>query len=560
MKPVLLKASLMSLLLTPAAAQGQVIDDTLRQKATLRLGTATPDDHIIALARAAKVSVFADATQLSAAAKPLSLGGEDALLNWLLQISHECRLSWQRQGEKTFLFWSEPDVPELAQVLLAAKENQPTAARELVADAPTPPGQQGVQQGQAMANRSQMANRYQVALALVEYLQNVHGWDGNVASLSLNLKLSSLPADLQAQVLALAHSQTLPSSLSSDTAWLSSHVWEQARLGIMRGQEAPVLTASATINGRLSIQGFAFWGSPVTPRRASGTSGGLAVPKTAVTYRSLAQIVEPKSAQRVRDQEVLQEVQEAPLPLQNRQPDAAAAKVSMDVRRVPLVEVLAILEKQTGVRLRVDLESSPARARVTALASDLPLAEAMDALARLYAVSWTRLGAQEYSLETSRPEWRAKLAQAGDLNWFRYWQLPTRRAVAPMGLSFEDLTDWEGEIAGEVDIAALTKPGGVAISSLSAPLQAKVRRAVQDKVGAEVVRAFHKNAAIDSAITLRFGASEGFVTRQTQGRNGPVSTRLPASPDVTLYSSGGERLLSFGLAVPRPRNEHSNIR
>lgn len=76
------------------------------------------------------------------------------------------------------------------------------------------------------------------------------------------------------------------------------------------------------------------------------------------------------------------------------QQDAALqGKISLEARRMPLRELLAEAQKQSGITLRATADSPATRALMTARLKDMTLATLMNSLTRIYDVRWTQEGA-----------------------------------------------------------------------------------------------------------------------------------------------------------------------
>jgi hypothetical protein len=108
------------------SGRAQVFDETMRQKVTIDAEATTSDDALLAMARAAKVNVIADATEFkNNATTPLDFPAykqSGALGSYLLEMSDARNLSWTRPDAKTFLVWKRPDIDALAKRIVAGEE------------------------------------------------------------------------------------------------------------------------------------------------------------------------------------------------------------------------------------------------------------------------------------------------------------------------------------------------------------------------------------------------------------------------------------------------------
>lgn len=236
---------------------------------------------------------------------------------------------------------------------------------------------------------------------------------------------------------------------------------------------------------------------------------------------------------------------------------ALQAKVSFEAKRRPLAEVLAEVQKQSGVTVQAAPDSPAQTARLTARVKDMTLAELMGALSGLYGVEWLRSGDKSY-LMRSGPALEAKLLQAGDPGWFRFWQVEGRRPVAPKHLTLEAPVDWLSEITRQVPLedlmvdAADLKMGdeassdkGVPVSQLPAELQRKLRRYMETEAGLSLLRergqTLARLRALDENCTLTI----------VPGWQGATAAEGTSPPQVRIHAADGQSLTTLVIADNR---------
>lgn len=179
-----------------------------------------------------------------------------------------------------------------------------------------------------------------------------------------------------------------------------------------------------------------------------------------------------------------------PPPLDLKQETALSVKVSFEVKRQPLSELLANLSQQSGIKLSGGEGSPVATARVTARVKEMQLSGVMSAFERLYGVSWTKGGDKAYTMNPSREsELDARLRQLGDMGWFRYWNW-TGWYIAPKNLGIQPPPDWGAIIRQLVDYEAMRR-GGVPFSSLPEEAQRQLREYLQALRAERLVRDYH---------------------------------------------------------------------
>lgn len=231
---------------TPAACQIPKIDALLEQRVELKSQQEAPlDDYLIRLAQGADVNFIADATQFPPDAKvqpyPASAAAiagvqgvhqerwRRTLLNLIADVAAEHHLSHLRQGERTFLFWSEPDVRELGRLI--AQENASLPALTV-------------------------AGYKETERQLSDYLQRLHNWNPDAPQPDLKLRFADLPPELRASLSSVVRAEVSHAfedrgfSISSrtrrnkierivtekisfkapDTVWFSDEFWKNARI------------------------------------------------------------------------------------------------------------------------------------------------------------------------------------------------------------------------------------------------------------------------------------------------------------------------------------------
>lgn len=211
MKPTFLRLALVAAALGLPASDGRTQlhfdDPALKPEITLKLQNATLDDYLVELGRTANINIFADATHFPAA--PESISGEWTLRvgDFLWNSAAKRKHTMLRQGERTFLFWTEPDSLGMAQRIAAGQ------SIEMIGGAPS--------------------DRIMARL-MMEYLQREHKWNGLTPGFSLRMKLGDLPPDLRAPTIAWTQANLLPPTLMpSLKAWVRDEFWQHAWVQIM---------------------------------------------------------------------------------------------------------------------------------------------------------------------------------------------------------------------------------------------------------------------------------------------------------------------------------------
>ncbi|MDF2440903.1 MAG: hypothetical protein JWN98_1887 [Abditibacteriota bacterium] len=191
----------------------EFIDDSLRQKVQVDLNRASTDDHLLTLARAAKVNVIADATDFDTEAPEADVQWNQyrkfpSILSFLLDLSDQRGLTWARHDVKTFLFWQPPHLESLKQRILAGEDVRLPAASVGVG---------------------------QLHLSWQKYLQEAHGWDGQRPHFALKVRVADLPSPLREQTIAAIQSHKLDDGFTEvDKSRLQDEVWKTAAVVLSR--------------------------------------------------------------------------------------------------------------------------------------------------------------------------------------------------------------------------------------------------------------------------------------------------------------------------------------
>ncbi len=522
--------------------KGDMWDETIRQQVKLRLDNAKTSDQLIALSRAADFNVFADATHFSASSQPVSLEMENELRDWIFETASQERLSWLRTEERTFLFWTEPDVVQTVKSLVAEIKSQrlakATAQTDEKGTKETPPLRLlGPSQGPFQITKTQ-----EMGIFLADYLQKQRGWDGKSPNLQLEFKLSELPPEAAAELLSIARStinrsnQSKRQSWMRDADWLSGEIWPGARLLYASpfAKMKPILAVKGTLSNMETFQGLE--NSKIFSRPAPARQAAAEIPDGQPQAENFPLL---------RQEELQREV-------------SLARPVTFEVKEATVSDLLAQMQDQGGVTLKI----SPhllSRQRVTARVSTLPLYRAMNALSRLYGVGWAKAPDGSYSVQSDLSPVRAQALQIGAPEWFSYWRSRAiRQEFAPPRLILDERVDWEGEfLKAGVDEAALRAPNGVAVSVLPAELQSLIRRAVEETYALRLMRDFDDAFARPEA--LLEGHEEDVMVRvrppetptaMQMGRGRMIATTPPLRVDLV---DRGEAVYNFSVPGPQAR-------
>lgn len=562
----LLAAGVTSLALAVSVcAQPTVIDDLLRREVKFEPKSALPlDEHLIGLARAADINFLADATSFPPDARVTPYPGtlssiagvrgpgaaiwRPTLLNLIGDVADQKALSQLRFDDRTFLLWSEPDIVALGRLVAAEMNAHPVE----------PPARLTLDK-------------------LSKYFREVHGWNGQAQDVDFKVPIAALPLELRAGVLAETRAVLLnrlagrrrnvqtttnpdgeeqtkvneeTTLVPSPTLWFDDDFWSKARLKI--------IVVEQTVNGRkgmwpcLFVSGAAPQGGgpglSTIVGRLEALAGGQRQGRLRASTIQLARFdaappnaAPPAAAPAIgianaqgdagRRGTAISGLAAAEL---ERDP-ALAAKASFAAKRQPLPALLADLQKRSGVRLALAGDFPAANARITARVREMPLSRLMIALSRLYGCEWSKVG-ESYTLRNGgQSELERTLLQIGDPLSYRY-----RFHLAP---------EWEAwkqhnaalsnEVLDHVEVDALRSRDGVALSSLPADLQERLRHRVrEDRAEFLLGDYLRERSALGQTLYLHFGITPEDI-RGVDGV-GVLVNRAEKRPELTIRTANGK--------------------
>lgn len=515
---------------------GWMWDSAILRQVRLRLENAKTSEQLITLAKASEFNIFADATLFPSTSQPVTIDTSNYLRSWILETASVEQLSWRRTGERTLLFWKEPDVIAVTKALIAETKAQTITQTTAQTD------EKEARMLASMARASQNTESQETGLFLADYLQKQRGWDGK-SPLRLEFKLSELPPQLATELLGTTRSSLNRSRQDNrrrwmeDAPWLSDESWRGARLLYSQPPRQPrailaVRSTKGNVQNLAALEGRTLLSPPMVEKQQNGETA-LIQPLT-------------KDFPNLTGEELAKE-------------EGLANPISLEVKEATLGDLLSEMQKQGGVTLKLSpvLDS---RRRVTARATALPLYQVMNALNDLYGIGWAKAPDGSYLMQSELSPARAGALQIGDPDWFQYWRSQAVQKIAPARLTLDEPVDWQSELlkAG-VDEAMLRAPDGVAVSALPPELQTLVRRAVESyfalKLMSEYDKAFVTPTALSKGreedVTVRVAPPEH--RRTVRRGNGPPIDISPLLK-VTLVEDG-EAVYSFDVHGPQARQD-----
>ena len=209
-------------LMAVAQANDYPVDALMRTPVLVDVKAASPDEHLLAIARAADVNFFADATEMPVPVTKSDEKSDYILWGTLLQFVDKHGLRVQRFGERNFLLWPTPntDITEVARQISAERM---------------------LQRAQNPASKMDKESRETL---LAQYLRG-KGWDGNWEKVDITVKWAELPDNVRSVI--EWEVQDLIEAVY-DSKKFDENTWQKARLRLLNtakkpGEYAPVLEA-----------------------------------------------------------------------------------------------------------------------------------------------------------------------------------------------------------------------------------------------------------------------------------------------------------------------------
>lgn len=369
--------------------------------------------------------------------------------------------------KRTFLFWREPDPLQLLTLQWAVTQAADKARfEEAFAEAQA----QGVPENQIIHDALPQDRLAQV---LSGYLKNKHGWMGTRAQrtgqVDLQDRFDDLPLSLRALILLDLREQMTGGLIRLPDDWSKVGL----RLQVRKNNEG-----KNTLNVELRYSVHSEDGA--TEQRSIAPLG---------VVDEVTPPDEPASASAEEDEPTVPLQLEAKDTLSNaysgfsddgvnpalQSDPALAAPVSLAVKHLPLRELLKHLQKQSGVRFQL-APDAPGDKLITARVDKMPMSKMMGLLGRVYGVKWSKGQDATYTMRgNNQGQLHLLLLQLGNPDKYRY----------RLEFTFYSGHDIERAIVAraivrQVGLAALQTDEGVPVSSLSRPLQERLRHALQD--------------------------------------------------------------------------------
>lgn len=266
---------------------------------------------------------------------------------------------------------------------------------------------------------------------------------------------------------------------------------------------------------------------------------------TAIVYASPAHSQPPAASPTAQ-----QEAAPARLSAADLEREAALqAKVSLEAKSLPLGELLALLQKQSGVNLRAAPGSPADEVRVTARIKEMPLWNLLAALGRLYGVEWSAGRQKEYTMHgSSRSKLSVRMLALGGTT--RYDGPQERGEREQQGLELKnDIMQAAG--------GALGRRGGIAVSSLPGDLQIRLLQYFELPAAEDLAMArLEADGVFEQDLYLHFGINKENASVITSVGQTSIRALSPAPHPALSVRTGAGTVVMYILpsfAVPPSR-------
>ena len=508
-----------------------VLDKVMGGNLSAKAAALPLDDYLATMTRDAQVNVFADATNFAEKAPSLDVKANDTLAGMLYGLQNARDLVWARPDAKTFLLWSSPDVRVLAQdVVRQGIPSLQDAAPFKITGADLDAVIDQINENGESIKRKELLSRYQrmqqlraeydADAQLTPYLQKTLDWkEGDTSLVKTGIALRDLPQDASASFLRLMRLHLAEHQKTSDSFAVFNEktdaLWKKARLAIVQNgsRQLVVLLPRPQKQSEMMKLYLVNLDQP---------DAGKFIATDSAEYRKIASsfaepVADPLASTLFGFERVA----------------ALESKVNIAAKSQPLSELVTNLQTQSRVTLTCDLPRL-GKSLVSAHATQMPLADAMMALAQLYDVRWEKSGDAYAMRDNDHSAIEQRLLQLGDMQA----SFIAPRMVPPY---YQNRIDSDRKLSAAVTSqlgAALVSSGGGAFSDLSEDLQSQIRQKIEMNAAEQVVsttqRVAPASAKLYSKITL---GSETWGQADRRGnfvQKGGVSS--------IYFADGGESL------------------
>jgi hypothetical protein len=161
---------------------------------------------------------------------------------------------------------------------------------------------------------------------------------------------------------------------------------------------------------------------------------------------------------------------------------ALAVKVTFQVQRQTLKQFLSTLQQQTGILLQLAPGGQLHQKQLTARGTEMPLAEVMSSLARLYGITWIKQEAGAYSgCELALNELERGLLTFGELD---AWRDPR------YSMSGSARTEMASAVMKFADQGMLNSEMGQPLNEMPEEVQRSIKRSLREQAAWQLVGAF----------------------------------------------------------------------
>jgi hypothetical protein len=230
---------------------------------------------------------------------------------------------------------------------------------------------------------------------------------------------------------------------------------------------------------------------------------------------------------------------------------ALKAKVSFEARSRPLKQLLADVQKQSGVKIGAGANSPTAAFLVTARVKEMPLSSLMQALSRIYGVTWVRNGDASYSLqEPTGTALALQMARSRGLS-------PSYQIQRDVDAQRERDAILAREVLDSVETEAWQSPEGVPFTSLPDDVQRTLRQRVEQGTAEGVVGAAQSAGEVfEHPLQLRLGLvspqDKGFFAHQMSNLQAMGFFSRGRGTELGVYTSDGRFVVNIFPAFRGP--------
>ena len=422
---------------SPSSIQAAPADyASIMRPTKLSLRDASVEEGLISFSQVSQIPFLIDSTHIPAQSAKTTKDFDDVFSGALGTFAEGHKIEYKRWNESVYLHWGQAETAEVVRWVRSGQGHRPEPTEVSVG-------------------------------ALYSLLRKYLRDDPKAKDVLFKpFQITDLPPEMQKPVASLVLAYFLADYWRNPKqTWFDDEIWQKARLRLW------IPEPGGQGHRRILLRSVF-----ETPTGTKVLENGLPFNTGGSIPAPMAQDAPQDEAPPPSDGSALA-LLSSPLPLLNKASgEAMETPITLETKRLPLRQALDSIEKQSGVRLSTQGAPVLDALLLSARAPQMPLFEMMNALSRLYGISWKRVGAGEWSADASkRTELSALALRVGDPSGYRFYD----REAGAYHIEMQNVQEMIDRLLESEDKEALVSEPGVAFPSLAPELQKAIRDDVQ---------------------------------------------------------------------------------